>query len=274
MPQEILQNIFDLEKIKNNKIITTNLESIKLTNSKISFDGINNIVFFENNVILNNTSINIKGNNNIIFFSSSNKPYYTSIDIYNNSVIYFGKNNYFNGKLNIILSEAQNIICGNDCLFSYGITIRTSDAHPIYDNNSGLRINKPSSVLIGDHVWICQNASIFKGSKIGSGSIIGSMTFLSGKNIGSNESWGGNPARKIKEGVFFLNNCVHNLNSCSCEKFDTAIEIGYKYIYQRDENTINFLDFDTLLKNEHDLNKKIDLLKNLNTNIEKNRFFV
>lgn len=274
MTQEKFHSLNDFDKIINNKIVVTNFHSLKFLNSTIDFYGSNNIVFFDENVTLNNTTINIKGDNNIIFFSSSKKQYYLSIDIYNNSVIFFGENNYFNGKLNIVLSEAQNLVIGNDCLFSYGITIRTSDAHPIYDLNTYLRINEPQSVFIGDHVWICQGVSIFKGTKIGSGSIVGAMSYVSSKTILSSQIWAGNPAKKIKDGVFFLNNCIHSLDSETLKKFQSADDFKDEYNFCKQENSLSLENIDAKLKNEDDINKKLEILKNLKNNKNKDRFSI
>ena len=274
MLQEKFCSLSDLDKITNNKIIVNNIQNFKYLNSTIEFYGKNNLVFFDENVNLNNTNINIKGDNNILFFSSSKKQYYISIDIYNNSVIFFGENNYFNGKLNIILSESQNIIVGNDCLFSYGITMRTSDAHPIYELKSCERINKPQGVFIGDHVWLCQGVSIFKGTKIGSGSIIGAMSYVSSKDIPSNQIWAGNPAKKIKEGVFFLNNCTHNLDKETSKDFQLAYDFKDKYDFCKKENTLSFENIDIALKQENNINKKLEILKNLKNNKNKDRFSI
>lgn len=272
MAQEKFSSFEDLDKIANNKIIITNTNNFKYLNSSINFDGYNNLIFFDEQVTLNNTTINIKGNNNIIFFSSSKKQYYMTIDIYNNSVLFFGKDNYFNGRLNIILSESQNIIVGNDCLFSYGINIRTSDAHPIYDIDSNLRINNPRGVFIGDHIWICQGVSLFKGTKIGSGSIVGAMSYVSSKTILSNQIWAGNPAKKIKDKVFFLNDCVHSLNEETSKKYQSVYESNDKYVFCKQETSLSFESIDNYLKKENDLNKKLEILKNLKNNTNKNRF--
>lgn len=75
--------------------------------------------------------------------------------------------------------DRMTIMVGEDCMFSNRIVVRTSDSHPIYDMNSGDRINNPKDVIIGEHVWIAPNSKIMKGAKIGNGCVVGSDTTVS-----------------------------------------------------------------------------------------------
>lgn len=78
------------------------------------------------------------------------------------NTLYIGKNNYFNGKLNLILSERKHIVIGDDGLFSFGIWLRTADPHLIYSCETHERINPSKNILIGDHVWIGQGSLVLK----------------------------------------------------------------------------------------------------------------
>ena len=51
--------------------------------------------------------------------------------------------------------------------------------------------------------------AVLKGTTIGSGSIVGAMALVAGKTIGSNTSYGGNPAKKLADNVFFTRDVVH-----------------------------------------------------------------
>ena len=57
---------------KNNRIL--NYEP-QLINSKISFNGENNVLICEENVVLNGSNINFFGNNSIIYLSSNYNHY-------------------------------------------------------------------------------------------------------------------------------------------------------------------------------------------------------
>ena len=65
------------------------------------------------------------------------------------------------------------IVIGDDCMFSYDILIRNTDAHPIFNVKDGRVLNEPTKiVLIEPHVWIGQNVNILKSVTIGACSIV------------------------------------------------------------------------------------------------------
>lgn len=71
-------------------------------------------------------------------------------------------------------SATPHIIVGDDCMFSYGITLRNTDAHPIVSKDSRVQINVPSDgITIEPHVWLGQNSTVLKDVTVGRGSIIG-----------------------------------------------------------------------------------------------------
>lgn len=183
-----------------------------LADKSVSFssNSSGNILFCEDGIDLRSSTISFNGNNSLIYLSKNKHLYQINVSINRDSVLFIGENNYFNGKLNLILSERKHIVIGNDGLFSFGIWFRTADPHLIYSCQTHNRINPSKNILIGDHVWIGQGALILKGTTIASGSIVGTNSTVSGKRICSNESWAGSPAKKIAEGVFFDGACVHN----------------------------------------------------------------
>ena len=245
-----------------------------MVNSQIIFNGNNNIMYCDKNVHLKNCKIIFDGNNNIVYLSENSHEYHLNVAIYNNSVLYFGKNNYMNGILNIILSEGENVIIGNDCLFSFGIWIRVADPHLIYSIATKKRINMSKSVFIGDHVWIGQSALLLKGTTIGSGSIIGAMSVTSNIIIPSNESWGGVPAKLIKSQIFWKSDCVHRYTKRETEKSMIFSEESYIYGSQI-KQTVNVLQLNQKLLDMEDVNEKMNFIRNdLVNNKWKNRFFI
>ncbi|HEY0292310.1 MAG TPA: acyltransferase [Hansschlegelia sp.] len=74
--------------------------------------------------------------------------------------------------------EGCDVTIGEDCMFSKRIEIRTSDSHSIIDRTTGLRLNRPGSVTIGDHVWIGLDAVVSKGVRIPEHSIVGAKSFV------------------------------------------------------------------------------------------------
>ena len=183
-----------------------------LADKSVSFssNSSGNILFCEDGIDLRSSTISFNGSNSLIYLSKNKHLYRINVFINRDSVLFIGENNYFNGKLNLILSERKHIVIGDNGLFSFGIWFRTADPHLIYSCQTHNRINPSKNILIGDHVWIGQGALILKGTTVASGSIVGANSTVSGKQICSNESWAGSPAKKIAEGVFFDGACVHN----------------------------------------------------------------
>lgn len=242
----------------------------KLKNSQININGSNNILVCEDEVILANSRIDFNGNNSILYLSSSTFQYFLNISINGNNVCFIGKNNYFNGRTTIVLSESKNVVIGDDCLFSYAVAIRVADVHLVYDSRTRKRLNYSKSIYIGDHVWLGQNSMIFKGTKIGSGSLIGAGSVVSNKKIPSNTTFAGSPVRSIHSDSFWVGYSVHPWDEEDTQKYSKYD--SDEYMYRLDDTT---LDLDEI---EQELNGSIDpesLVKYIETTFlgaGKNRF--
>lgn len=75
----------------------------------------------------------------------------------------------------------------------------------IRDNNGGHLINidgyvDSRPIVIGEHVWLCEGATILSGVKIGDGSIIGAKSVIS-RSFPAHVSVSGNPAKINSEGI-------------------------------------------------------------------------
>ncbi len=257
----------------NGNYIFVNPQNSKMEGSKITFHGTGNVLFVEDGVNLSNSTIGFQGSNSIVYLSKNRHIYYVNISINHNSTVYLGKNCYFNGKMTIVASEQQNIIIGDEGLFSFGIFIRTADPHLIYDGITKKRINPSRSVLIGDHIWLGQNVLILKGSVIGSGAIIGGNAVLSNKRIPSNTSVAGNPARIMKHDVFFSSECVHAWTDEMTEKYETMDTD--KYIYHPSSDTVDMKFIDEELKNAGNGMERLDIIKEkLAEYTKKDRFYI
>lgn len=250
-------------------------------NTKIKITGKNNILYCEPNVKIVNSNIYFNCDNSIVYLSSSKHIYYLSASLNNDCVLFIGKDNYFNGIINIALSEQRHCIIGNGGLYSFGVWIRNADPHLIYDIQSKKRLNNTKSIFIGDHVWIGQSAFLLKGTQIDSGSIIGAMGLVSGKKIPANTSYGGNPCRKIAENIFWEESCVHTWKKQQTEesqlytnyiKNSENLSVNdYIYEYNINEN----LDFDKIdeeLNIANSANERLEILNKIANNKCKNRF--
>jgi len=261
----------DLVGVENNSVIGA--ENLTMDDSEIVFAGVNNILLIEDKAVLRHSRICFKGNNSIVYLSSSGRRYYhIDVELHQSCAFFCGKNNFFNGALKVRLSEHKHMLIGSGCLFSMGIWVRTADPHLVYSAASRQRVNPSKSVYIGDHVWIGQEVMLLKGSQIFSGSIIGARAVVAGKRIPSNTSFAGNPAKKIGDGVFWDEPCVHNWS----EK-QTAASQHYtgkeSFVYQYTEGeSIPFDSLEQRLCDAVTAEDKRDILQAVAQNSNKNRF--
>lgn len=257
-----------IKQVQDNQIIG----NIILENSRIDFWGTGNILYCEEPLHLKNAHIQFRGDHSLLYIASTKDTYQINVTMYHHSTCYIGKDTYIHSHLNISVSEQQNFWIGKGCLLSFGTWFRTADPHLIYDCTTHQRMNPSQSIFIGDHVWIGQDCLILKGTKIGSGSIIGGHSVLSHKTIPSNTSYAGNPARKIKNNVYFTPESVHNFKDKDTEK--SMRDDTDAYIFQDDTDTISFDEIDKKLKLLLKAEDKLVYLKNLTENTPKNRFYI
>ena len=85
-------------------------------------------------------------------------------------------------------------------MFSFDISLWTSDRHAILDNN-GKCINHGKDIVIGNHVWIGHGAKLMKGATINDGSVIGGNSLVTKKFFEKNVIIAGNPAKIIKKEI-------------------------------------------------------------------------
>ncbi|MGN1167597.1 MAG: acyltransferase [Lachnospiraceae bacterium] len=135
------------------------------------------------------------------------------IFVYPNGNLVIGKNCTFNKRVHIDVGAGKKCMIGEDCMFSWNVTILASDGHAIFDSAEKDRVNgKCMETIIGSHVWIGAQSMILNGSNIGSGSIVGSDSVVT-KEFPPNVSIGGNPAKVLnKNRSWDRNNGVDVLN--------------------------------------------------------------
>lgn len=182
-----MDNIIPGEYGSNNKIIGEPSEQSRCT---IKFYGENSIVTICENVKCYNVHIDIYSNS--VLYIKNNCVIRGSIMVHDFCSVVLNKGVRCNGNLNIRTAEKTKVIIGDECLIS-SVTIRSSDMHPIFDINSNQRINFGKDVIIGKHVWFCENTFVVKGVSIGDGSVVGAHAVVT-KNIPSNVVVAGNPA--------------------------------------------------------------------------------
>ena len=105
----------------------------------------------------------------------------------------------FNSNRNLFLSCTKQVTIGNDVLFGWNVSVRDSDGHTlIYDG-----VNRPTfaPVSIGNHVWVCAESHILKGTIIGNDCVVGYASLLSKGSSENNVLWVGHPAKMIRQNI-------------------------------------------------------------------------
>jgi acetyltransferase-like isoleucine patch superfamily enzyme len=88
----------------------------------------------------------------------------------------------------------NSISIGEDCAISWDVQFIDSDQHSI-DGAGG-----PAPIIVGNHVWIGQRATILKGVRIGDGAAVAAGSVVT-KDVAAGTVVGGVPAKVIKTGV-------------------------------------------------------------------------
>lgn len=246
-----------------NKIIIIdgeNDDDLLLKNSKIVFKGNGNVIILEKNSILINSTFLFEGDNSLVYIKKTRNPINIYASIFSNNCLFIDKGASFNGALSMSLSERENILIGKDCMFSFGIWIRTSDVHLIY-NLDGKRINDSKGVMIGDHVWIGQDVFLPKVATIGSGSVVGAKSVVSGV-LSSNGLFAGVPSKQIKEDIFWDRPSTHNYS-----KEETIIsqnftkDLGeYNFVKDTQPNHKDKVELYNRIKDVGSIKEKIDII--------------
>lgn len=123
-----------------------------------------------------------------------------------NALFDIGKEFSINESYRIILGADTSIIIGDDCMFSYDISMRSNDGHAIFDvttgenMNSSYSIRKERKIIVGNHVWVGEGTEILYNTQIGDGSIIGAKSLVKGKIL-NNCIAAGIPARVKRKNI-------------------------------------------------------------------------
>jgi acetyltransferase-like isoleucine patch superfamily enzyme len=167
------------EGVNNKLILGKSSKFGTLGTPKIDFIGSNNTIELGERSVLKRGHLRIVGDN---------------------QHIKIGKKTTING-VYILVDENTSVTIGEDCMLSYDIEIRTTDAHSVIDKETRERINQAKSIEIGNRVWIGKEAMINKGVRIASNVIIGSRALVTSSCDEEYVAIAGVPARIVRTGV-------------------------------------------------------------------------
>jgi len=201
MPTKVEGLTLECDESKN--LLNIDKES-KFVNSLIKVNGNNNTINIKKSLVYRSLNIDLRGNNKSIFIDESHKVIHNlkiSSHRGDNQEVRIGKDLGCGGCILYLNDGDESITIGDDCLFAWGIDMRTSDGHSLIDLSTGKAINLPKPIKIGDRVWIGQNAHILKGSEINRNSVVAFGSIVTKKFTETNIVIGGNPASIIKRNI-------------------------------------------------------------------------
>ncbi len=112
----------------------------------------------------------------------------------------------------IMIALPYTEICfGEDCMMSRRVSVQSNDGHDIFDvgtrqnTNATEEIARTRKIIVGNHVWIGQDATVLYNTNIGDGSIVGAKSLVKGI-FPNNCVIGGNPAKILKKDVAWSRN--------------------------------------------------------------------
>lgn len=197
-------------KISNDRKNNINVDAGIMGNIKMKIWGGNNTIILKNIQMDQNSRITIEicGSNNIITIND--------ISLSQDVLIRMGQNHNNFGAIEnaefrikkgtsiekmqyITYNSNSKCIIGENCMFSFGITIYNTDAHAILDYKTKRLVNFVDGIYIGNHCWIGMNVTLLKNTIIPDDCIIGTQSVVSGKLPVEHAVYAGNPVRLVKE---------------------------------------------------------------------------
>lgn len=195
-----LKIAYFIVRIKNPQMIIKG--HLGLKNVKIVNEGKGNKILAGKHVVLRNCRFYFKGDNNQMNFGDNihinNVTFWLEND---NSTIIIGNGTHVGEGTWLCAFKGTTLKIGSNSLLAKQIMIRTYDSHGIYSLD-GMELNSPHDVLIGNHVWIGEQALILKGSVIPDDCVVGARSIItSSTRITTHSIVAGVPAKIVKDAV-------------------------------------------------------------------------
>ena len=204
--QSFLRNSHVYIKGMENRISIDIETEVYGNNMQVLFvNGSNNQILIGKNCVIRDTTFFINGNNNVICLENNVSVYGAEFHIeQDNNCLNIKKGTTFHGRngypVHIALDEGSSITINEDCMFSNGIQIRSTDSHSIIDS-TGKRINYAEDITIGEHCWIGLGCIILKGTTIAPHTVVAAGSICTTEYHKGNCIIAGNPAKVVKENI-------------------------------------------------------------------------
>ena len=170
----------------------------------VVFQGKNNLLHLDDECYLMKGQIKFTGNNAKVVLgkNSPKKPHLLNMRIGEDSTVEIGAGLTIEKNASFFASEGARILIGRDCMIASNVQFRADDSHPIFTVADGKRINLSRDIIVGDHCWIAYEATLLKGTEIGSGSVVALRSIVT-KPFPNNCLIGGVPATLLKKDIIW-----------------------------------------------------------------------
>ncbi|MGZ8969762.1 MAG: acyltransferase [Telluria sp.] len=183
---------------KNNKVIFGEIGD----NVQLKIYGNNNVVEIDPTSSIQGGDFQLKGNNNRFIIGPGVKIGHLKVIIQDESIINIGSQTTIE-QAYFLSRDKRKIEIGQDCMISFQIDLRTSDAHGIYETDGNALINPPGDIILDNHVWLGQGTMISMNVRVASNAVVGARSFLRNLDVASGCIYAGSPARLVRSGVFW-----------------------------------------------------------------------
>ena len=117
----------------------------------------------------------------------------------------FGRDFSTTNKLQIFLLRGPgDITIGDDCMFASYDLIQLGDGHAMYSIKTNEIINNNKDIIVGNHVWVADNVTLLKGTKICDNCIVGTKSVVTKQFNQNNIVIAGVPAKNVKSEINWI----------------------------------------------------------------------
>lgn len=139
--------------------------------------------------------ISFEKNGRVIFEGAAH--FGEGFSVCNHGNLTFGKN--FNINKNAVITCGESITFGDNVLGGWNVVVRDADGHKILWGGAHMPSRKP--VVVGNHVWICAEAHIMKGSTVPDNCIVGYRSLVNKEFSEESAVIAGAPAAIVKRDI-------------------------------------------------------------------------
>lgn len=170
-------------------------------NVKVNDKGKGNSIIAGRHVLLKRCEFNFMGDNHKVILGDNINICDVSFNFEkDNANIIIGTGSWIGPGCELTAMAGTTLRIGNSTFLAPNCHVRTSDSHFIY--HSGIEINRPQDIVIGNHCWLGEQVFVLKDSKIEDGCVVGARSVVTSKSTREpNCILVGTPAKIVKKNI-------------------------------------------------------------------------